>query len=115
MNGSDCCYECMNNNDILIWIRYQDGKTPLHYACEAGSIEIVECLMKDGVQTDIQTYVMQPFYIIYFCIILNAVYQMGYLPIHCAASGGNLTLVKYFIELGVDVNAKTKVSIANLD
>jgi len=40
---------------------------------------------------------------------------MGYLPIHCAASGGNLILANYFIELGVDVNAKTKVSIANLD
>ena len=40
---------------------------------------------------------------------------MGYLPIHCAASGGNLTLVKYFIDLSVDVNAKTKVSIKNLD
>ena len=40
---------------------------------------------------------------------------MGYLPIHCAASGGNLALVKYFIELSVDVNTKTKVSIANLD
>ena len=71
--------------------------------------------MKHGVQTDIQTYVMQPFYNIYFCVRLNTGYQMGYLPIHCAASGGNLALVKYFIELSVDVNTKTKVSIANLD
>jgi len=36
---------------------------------------------------------------------------MGYMPVHCAASGGSLALVKYFIEFGVDVNAKTKASI----
>ena len=40
---------------------------------------------------------------------------MGYLPIHCAAVGGNLVLVKYFIELGMDVNTKTEVSIAKID
>jgi len=42
---------------------------------------------------------------------------MGYMPIHCAASGGSLTLVKYFIELeiGVDVNIKTKVSFVKLN
>ena len=40
---------------------------------------------------------------------------MGYLPIHCAASGGSLALAKYFIELGVNVNITTKVSIVKLN
>jgi len=42
---------------------------------------------------------------------------MGYMPIHCAASGGYLPLVKYFIELelGVDVDTKTEVSLAKLN
>jgi len=40
---------------------------------------------------------------------------MGYMPIHCAASGGSLPLVKRFIEigLGIDVNTKANVSIVN--
>ena len=42
---------------------------------------------------------------------------MGYIPIHCVASEGSLPLVKYFIELelGVDVNTKTKVSLVKLN
>ena len=40
---------------------------------------------------------------------------MGYLPIHCAASGGYLPLVNYFVTLGVDVNTKTEVSIVKIE
>jgi len=40
---------------------------------------------------------------------------MGYMPVHCAASKGSLPLVNYFIELGMDVNAKTEVSTIKID
>jgi len=40
---------------------------------------------------------------------------MGYLPIHSAASGGYLALVKFFIELSKDMNTRTKVSVSSLD
>jgi len=33
-------------------------KTPLHYACEVGSIEVVECLVKHGAQMDMQDSVI---------------------------------------------------------
>ena len=39
---------------------------------------------------------------------------MGYMPIHCAAAGGHLPLVNYFVVLGVDLNTKTEVSIVEL-
>jgi len=42
---------------------------------------------------------------------------MGYMLIHCAASGGHLPLVKYFNELesGMNVNTKAEVSIVRID
>jgi len=41
---------------------------------------------------------------------------MGYMLIHCAATGGHLPLIKYLIELecGADVNSKTKVSTVKI-
>ena len=44
----------MAKNDIVIWIQHEDGKTPLHFACENDKIEVVECLMKHGAQIDMQ-------------------------------------------------------------
>jgi len=55
MNDSNCWHWCMNNNDIIIiWIQHKGGETSLHYACEAGGIKIVECLIKHGAQIDMQ-------------------------------------------------------------
>ena len=44
----------MSKNDVAIWMRHKYGRTPLHYACLNGKIEVVECLMKHGAQIDMQ-------------------------------------------------------------
>jgi len=61
-----------------------------------------------------QTNVTHLLYDVFLCVRLNMDSQMGYMPIHCAAAKGSLPLVKYFINLGVDVNTKTKVSIVKI-
>jgi len=91
------------------------GETPLHKACEVGSIEAVKCLIKHGAHIDVQANVIHLFYIAFFYVRLIDECQMKYMPIHCAASRGSLPILKYFIELGVDVSTKANVSIVNID
>jgi len=56
------CDWCKSSNDIFIfyifiWLRHQNGKTPLHIACQFGKVEVVECLIKHGAQMETQNKV----------------------------------------------------------
>ena len=54
INHRNCCHLCITSNDVIIWIRLQYGKTPLHYVHEWGNIEAVEFLVEHGAQIDMQ-------------------------------------------------------------
>lgn len=70
-----------------------DQYTPLHYAAEAGDLEVVQALIeKDGIPVDIRTGKCQR------------------TPLHLAALAGELHLVKYLMRKKADWNAVDSAS-----
>jgi len=47
MNLSKCWHWCVTKNDFAIWIQHENDRI-LHCACEGGSIEVVDYLVKHG-------------------------------------------------------------------
>ena len=67
-----------------------DYKTPLHFACESGKLEIVKLLIEHKADLTLKTE-----------------NSYGYTAIHFAASSGNVELVKLLIAKGAEINEKT--------
>jgi ankyrin repeat protein len=65
-----------------------DGSTPLHWAAEGGSAELVTMLLKAGAE-------------------VNAMSNVGWTPLHSAAERGYAWVVTMLLEAGAEVNAKT--------
>ncbi|XP_061171283.1 putative ankyrin repeat protein RF_0381 [Saccostrea echinata] len=64
-----------------------DGKTVLHLCCRKGKIDLCECLVK--------TYSQLPY----------AKDNNGHSALHDAALGGNVDLIRFLLERGLDINS----------
>ena len=65
-----------------------DEKTPLHYACENGNMQLVEALVDRGAD-------------------VNARDEIQSTPLHEASFNGHTDVALYLVGLGADVNART--------
>jgi ankyrin repeat protein len=66
-------------------------KTPLHYACENGNVEMVKYLCEMGAAIDLAD-------------------MDGFTPIHVAAENGNIKCITVLISQGMDLNHKSEVT-----
>jgi ankyrin repeat protein len=66
-----------------------DPFTALHYACEAGHVEVVAYLLERGADAKRVSY-------------------SGFTPLHLAAAEGHLEIVKLLVKAGADVHARTE-------
>ena len=72
-----------------------DYKTPLHFACENGKLEIAKLLIERNANITLKTE-------------KKIWYEHdGMTTIHFAASSGNVELVKLLIAKGAEINEKT--------
>ena len=108
-----------------------DGFTPLGFAVFFAQPEIVEALLKTGVDVNLpsresmkvtplasaaaakQTEIAR--LLIAHGANVNARAASGHIPLHEAAGNGNLEMVKLLIENGADVNARTDDGKTPLD
>ena len=78
-----------------------DHRTPLHYACKSGRLEIAKLLVEHKADITLRTAEAN-------------VYDEhdGMTAIHFAASSGNVKLVKFLVSKGAKVNEKTADGIS---
>ena len=83
----DWCYD----NTLINQMKQPDLKTNdlLHWACEKGFFEVVECLLKENRFKDV-----------------NCLGSNDETPLHKASQNGHIEIVKFLIQRGAKVNAK---------
>ena len=83
----DWCYD----NTLINQMKKPDLKTNnlLHWACEKGLFEVVECLLKENRFKDV-----------------NCLGSNDETPLHKASQNGHIEIVKFLIQRGAKVNAK---------
>lgn len=71
----------------LVHERYARGDTSLHHACQNGSLEVVQVLVRAGSG-------------------VNAVSETGHFPLYCAAGHGHREITLYLLEHGANLDQK---------
>ncbi|XP_076629365.1 ankyrin repeat domain-containing protein 49 [Colletes latitarsis] len=81
--------ELVAKNQSLLECTDKDGYTPLHRACYANHVEVVEYLLQAGAKIDAKT-------------------MYDWQPLHCACFWNNIESAALLIANGADVNAISK-------
>lgn len=68
----------------LVYLRDEDGGTPLHYAAYIGYVEGFHILLENSIDSSNQTALEGN--------------KKGHLPIHLACERGHVEVVKYFLQ-----------------
>lgn len=99
------------------------GGSPLHWAASFGRTEVVKLLIQEGADLTLKdSNGATPLHIaadsgqLQVCSILvgeneNTLYEVdnnGAMPIHMAAVSGHMPIIQYFLEQGMDINARDK-------
>lgn len=99
------------------------GGAPLHWAASFGHTEVVKLLIQEGADLTLKdSNGATPLHIaadsgqLQVCSILveeneNTLYEAdnnGAMPIHMAAVSGHMPIIQYFLEQGMDINARDK-------
>ena len=79
----------LKKGGINIDKRDEKGLTPLHYACQKGSRDIVRLLIENGADVTMET-------------------NTSVTPLHLAVMSGNKEIIKMLADAGADVNATDK-------
>ena len=73
----------------------QRGHTPLHYVCNRGHVEVVEMLLKHGVDTEatdkVSTVPPSPLPILYHMMMLTMLLYLYVMPMHHSTVQQNTT------------------------
>lgn len=89
-----------------------EGQTPLHLACSGAHLKCIVFLLSHDAKSDAKNSVragsVPPGGRLKLIAILPS--QLGWRPLHYAASLGHLDAIKLLVVAGADVNAQTNVS-----
>lgn len=75
-----------------------DGRSPLHFAAEAGNEEIVTALLEAGAEVNAETYIGDGDH-------WQMKFFAGRTPLHWAAQNGHVAVARVLLDHGADVNA----------
>jgi hypothetical protein len=89
-SDTDKVQQLVQADPTLVNVGDDDGATPMHWACAAGSNPVVEFLLSSGAN-------------------VNAKRKNGVTPLHVACAMGKTQVVTLLLAKGADVNAKDKL------
>jgi ankyrin repeat protein len=113
--GDLCVVELLVELNVDLSLGNEHGTTPLQLAIYKENIELIRLLHKSGADfnrgSDAGTPLDSSIYGSGSCKIVELLLELGAstdLPLHTAALGGSLTVVRLFLGLGYDVNEQDR-------
>lgn len=88
----------------------KDGWTALHHASTKGYVEVVQSLLEFGADMHKQDFVCVFHQAFGLSVLLTVFgFQIGGVPLHCAAYYGRIEVLKLLLSRGCDIDRSTEV------
>ena len=117
------CKTLINEYNVGKQVPDNDGWTALHFSARNGSYEVVKFFIDMGIDTNLKAtdgmnclHIAAHYGHLNLCKTLINKYNVdvqlpdndGWTALHFSAGSGSYEIVKYFINMGIDINLKTK-------
>ena len=117
------CQTLINKYNIDVQLPDNNGRTALHFSARNGSYEIVKYFINMGIDINLKTkhgmnclHIAASYGHLNFCKTLINKYNVdvqlpanhGWTALHFSARSGSYEIVKYFTNMGIEINLKTK-------